>query len=111
MAMWDRAAPWIAGAAVALLFVMAGVIIWQNYQQHAYVVLAHNNSAQQQADILRVLNEHTGTLGEVKDLRTELEKLVATEGPALTTGQEQLIARLDWIECSVSGTGGCGPKP
>ena len=108
---WDQAAPYVAGLGLALVLVFAGVIIYQNYQQHHFTVVAHAKSLSQQNEIIRVLNEHTTTLSAINELRDEVTKLDKTAGPALTAGQNALLEKLTWIECTVSGSTTCGPRP
>lgn len=103
---WTKSAPYIAGLAVVLIFVLLGTLVWQVHQNQ------------------QTLNEHTNTLSEVKQLRNEVTALVATAGPAITKGQNELIgnqvlglAKLTWIECAITAVDGgmhtssCGPRP
>lgn len=95
-----------------IVLVALPTIVWQQYHYSQVQSANHAKSAAQQAEILKVLNEHTDTLNEVHQLRTEVTKLVEQYGPALTTGQKQIIAEYTWIACSLSnGASKCGPAP
>ena len=71
----------------------------------------HAQSMSQNNEIIKILTEHTDTLKQIDALRTEVTQLAAKLGPALTAGQDALIAKLTWIECSLATPGTCGTPP
>ena len=109
---WERLAPWIAGVAVILFLLMGAVMLYQQNNLRTFTQDAHQHTAAQSDEILRVLNEHTDTLKEVTQLRQEVTALVNEDGPKITAGQNLLLARLTWIECAVAaGPASCGARP
>lgn len=102
----------LIGVGVVYILVASTVIILQQYQQRIYTENAHANT-------VAILNEHSKTLAEVASLRQEVTVLAAKLGPALTAGQDALLAqfasveaKLGWVECTVAATPTqCGPKP
>ena len=102
---WAHLAPWIAGVAMIIIMFALPTIVWQEYH---YNKVSHGYHVQ----TVQILNEHTNTLNEVKQLRSEVTDLVKLYGPQLTAGQQKLIAQLDWITCTLSSSASaCGTPP
>ena len=109
---WERLAPWLVAGAVVVVMLFGVVILYQNHdirqaqqQLQTFTEDAHSNT-------VSILNEHTNTLKEIASLRQEVTNLSEKDGPELVAGQNALIAKLTWIECTVgTNPSSCGPKP
>jgi hypothetical protein len=104
--LWEKYAPYIAGLMAVLLFGMTGAVL---VQQHLDSQTLNEHTS--------TLNQDAGTLAAVKELRKEVTTFVRTDGPLIVGGQNQLLAKLTWIECAQTALGGnvptvsCGPRP
>lgn len=98
----------LIGAGVILIFALLGLIVYQDGNHHA-------STSKELSAIISAQADHAKTLNEVAKLQQQVVGIVA-EIPAvkagLTTGQNQLIAELSWIECAVATSASkCGPIP
>lgn len=102
----DRLRKVLIWLGVAIILVCLPTIVFQQF---------HYNQVQRgyHHETIQILDEHTNTLAEVHALRAEVTKLVKLYGPALTSGQKEIIEQYTWIACSLSTSSPtkCGPPP